>query len=51
LTNLYTADPKKAAELASQLEEWKQIHTKANSVQGNISKEDINTLKSLGYVE
>jgi len=51
LTNLYTAFPKKAAELASQIEEWKRLHARAYSVRGKISEEDLQRLKSLGYIE
>lgn len=51
LTNLYTGFPKKAAELASQLEQFKQSHISEKAVPGKISKEDLERLKSLGYIE
>jgi len=51
LANLYTTFPKKAAELASQLEEWKRLYATAYSVRGKISEEDLQRLKSLGYIE
>jgi arylsulfatase A-like enzyme len=50
LRNLYAAFPKKAFELASQLENWRQSHTKA-STRGMIKEEHAFRLKSLGYVE
>jgi arylsulfatase A-like enzyme len=51
LANLYAAFPKKAAELANQLEEWKRLHARAYSVRRKISEEDLRRLKSLGYIE
>jgi len=51
LANLYAAFPKKAAELASQLEEWKRLYARAYSVRGKISEDDLQRLKSLGYIE
>jgi arylsulfatase A-like enzyme len=50
LVNLATTFPKRAAELASQLEGWKKRHLRAESVQGMISEEDIKRLEALGYV-
>ena len=46
-----SAFPKKATELASQLEEWKRLHARAYPVRGKISEEDLRRLKSLGYIE
>ena len=51
LTNLYTTFPKKAAQLASKLEQWRQKHAGAKPVRGRISEEDLARLRSLGYVE
>ena len=50
-TNLCSKFPKKAAQLASQLAKWKQRHVRKLSGQGKISKEDLERLKTLGYVE
>jgi arylsulfatase A-like enzyme len=51
LTNLYATFPKKAAKLAYQLEEWKRLHARAYPVRDKISEEDLQRLKSLGYIE
>jgi len=50
LMNLYTTFPKKTAELASQLTEWKKGHARKESVQNRISEDDLERLKALGYV-
>ena len=51
--NLYASDPKKAEELASMIVECKAKCSRPGSSQtpGRISRDDIDALKSLGYVE
>lgn len=48
--NLSTTFPKKTAELASQLTEWKKVHARKESVQNRIPEDDLERLKALGYV-
>jgi arylsulfatase A-like enzyme len=49
--NLCGKFPEKATQLASQLAKWKQRHGRKVFGQGTISKEDLERLKTLGYVE
>lgn len=49
LTNLYAVFPDKAGELESQLKEWEKTCLKAKSEPGEISEQDIQRLRSLGY--
>jgi choline-sulfatase len=51
LRNLYDTSPRKALTLASQLEVMKRRYSGADSKKRVISKDDLSTLKSLGYVE
>lgn len=48
--SLNTIFPRKAAELASQMAEWKKVHIRDESVKGEISEEDLKRLKALGYI-
>jgi arylsulfatase A-like enzyme len=48
--NLNSTMPQKAAELASQLEAWKEVHRRKEFLKDKISKEDRERLKALGYV-
>ncbi len=51
MKNLYTVFPDKARALSSQLETWKESVIVQDSVQPHISEDDLERLKSLGYVE
>ena len=48
--NLSTTFAQKADELASQLEAWEQVHSRKESLKNTISEEDLDRLRSLGYV-
>ena len=48
--NLITTFSQKAAELASQLETWEQVHRRKESLKEKLSEEDLDRLKALGYV-
>ena len=49
--NLYAAAPKRTAELASLLQDWKQACIKTDAPPGKIAEEDLAPLKALGYVQ
>jgi len=50
LVNLSNTFPKKTAELATQLTEWKKGHARKETVRNRIPEEDLERLKALGYV-
>ena len=51
LTNIYNTEADKAAELASNLNQWMDTHKNNASEQGKISPDDLQRLRTLGYVE
>jgi arylsulfatase A-like enzyme len=48
--NLTATMPHKAAELASQLEAWEQVHHRKESLKDKLSEKDRERLRALGYV-
>jgi arylsulfatase A-like enzyme len=51
LRNVLFDYPDITARLASELEQWKRTHSRALPVQDDLSDEDIERLRSLGYVQ
>ncbi|MBN1763808.1 MAG: sulfatase [Sedimentisphaerales bacterium] len=51
LNNLYSSEAVKAQELAGLLYAWRKNNTSADSSPGRISEDDLEKLKTLGYVE
>ncbi len=48
--NLQDAEPERAADLARRLAAWRSTHERPDLPQGELSEEDLERLRSLGYV-